>query len=85
MMQRPHKSTYTVTIRIENNFHSDGEHYVARDSQQNWRAYWKCSRVKKDYPNGLTAEQLVCGLFHADEIESFREESGVICAVIRQW
>jgi hypothetical protein len=37
------------------------------------------------YPDGITPSQLIEGLFHADEVESFTENNGIVTAVIRQW
>ena len=85
MTLAPHKSTYTVTVKIEDDFQSNGPHYVARDAQRNWRTYWKVSRAKAMYPDGITPSQLIESLFHADEVESFTETNGIITAVIRQW
>ena len=94
MTLTPHKSTYTVTVKIEDGFTSEGPchtkgkpqaYYVARDAQRNWRTYWKVSRANAMYPDGITPSQLIEGLFHADEVESFTETNGIITAIIRQW
>jgi hypothetical protein len=79
---KPHKTTYTVTVKIEDNFQSRGPCYVARDASGTWRTYAKI----KDITSELSPDQLVGGwMFHADEVESVSVIDDVITAVIREW
>jgi len=81
-MTAPHKSTYPVTVTIEENFQSRGPCYVARDASGTWRTYAKV----KDTQPGLSPDQLVGGwMYHADEVESVSVVDGVITAIIREW
>lgn len=75
MSMSPHKSTYKVTIRIEGNL------FVARDDQGNWRARGTVAGYDPKQ-HGDVAHWL----FHHEEIESCEMvgESEYV-AVIRQW
>ncbi len=81
-MNAPHKSTYTVKVKIEDNFQGYGKCYVARDEKRDWRTFAKLKNV----PDDITPESLVAGwMYHADEVESVSVVNGVITAIIREW